>query len=229
MKRLALLLLTMTVACTLAAQPVGKPNPFHRHKPAFKPIPSPTIIVQAQNTENFYVYLNGDLINETPRSQVVIDRLDDNLHEVIIVLNQPARKAIVMEVYADISGTILTVDYSHRNNQLTVTAPENRMAVPVPQVVSDEWVDEMVGILNDQSFDTERSQTAKGLLNNGLPFTTNQIARIASTFSFSTGKVEFLKLAYTHCINPENYERALAVLTFSNDRQEVRDYINSLH
>ena len=252
MKRIALLFLSLTMTCILAAQPHGKGQPFHKHKPDIKPLPSPTIIVQAINAESFFVYLNGDLMNPVPRTQVVIDRLDNNLQEVIVVLNHPAHKAAVVDVYADIAGAAVYVEYDHRSDQMIVTPPSTRMprhdhsqlrrtpninqpivtppvVVPEePKIVSDEWVNEMVSILNNQSFDSEKSETAKGLLNNGLPFTSNQIARIAGTFTFTKGQVEFLKLAYTHCIDPENYEHALAVLTFSNDRQEVRNYINSL-
>ena len=258
MKRLFLLTLALALTGTLAAQRHG-----NRHTTTPRVVPTPSIIVQAQQAESFYVYLNGNLVNDVPLTQVVIDRLDNNLQQIIVVLNHPARKAVALEVYADLNGTPVTVSYSRRNDQLTLTAPEtslprpsghqhaghqhghkpntevvivNPPAPPVPPTVvveepltvSDEWVTEMVGVLNNQSFDSEKSTTARGLLNNGLPFTASQIARIAATFDFSTGQVDFLKAAYTHCIDPENYERAIGVLTFSNDRQTVRTYIESL-
>ena len=255
MKRYILLLIATALGGLLAAQPhtVSMAS-------AQRFAPTPTIVVQAQQSESFYVYLNGNLVNEVPRSQVTIDRLDNGLQEVIVVLNHPARKAVAMEVYADMRGTTITVDYSHRNDQLTLTTPQSNLPqqghkprrhdhgthaqeqevthyvvvtppapmIEEPQTVSDEWVSEMVALLNGQSFDSEKSSTAKGLLNNGLPFTASQIARIAGTFDFSSAQVEFLKAAYTHCIDPENYERALAVLTFSSDRESVRTYIGSL-
>lgn len=251
MKRIALLFLSLTVACMLYAQPHGKPNPFHKHKPDIKPIPTPTIIVQAQNAESFYVYLNGDLVNEVPRTQVVIDRLDNNPQEIIVVLNHPVRKAAAVDVYPEIAGSTVYVEYNRPTDQLLITPPPTQLprhnthhprahhpqqptitqpvvVIEEPQTASDEWVNEMVGILKSQSFDSEKSATAQGLLNNGLPFTSNQIARIAGTFTFSSATVEFLKSAYTHCIDPQNYERALAVLTFSSDRETVRTFINTL-
>ena len=224
MKRIALLFLSLTVACMLYAQPHGKPNPFHKHKPDIKPLPTPTIIVQAQNAESFYVYLNGDLVNEVPRTQVVIDRLDNNPQEIIVVLNHPVRKAAAVDVYPEIAGSTVYVEYNRPTDQLLITPPPTQL----PRHTTDEWVNEMVGILKSQSFDSEKSATAQGLLNNGLPFTSNQIARIAGTFTFSSATVEFLKSAYTHCIDPQNYERALSVLTFSSDRETVRTFINTL-
>ena len=119
MKRIALLFLSLTVACMLYAQPHGKPNPFHKHKPDIKPIPTPTIIVQAQNAESFYVYLNGDLVNEVPRTQVVIDRLDNNPQEIIVVLNHPVRKAAAV----DVQGTTPTTQEHTTPNSLQSHSP----------------------------------------------------------------------------------------------------------
>ena len=103
----------------------------------------------------------------------------------------------------------------------------NPPAIEEPAIASDQWVDEMVDILKGQSFDSEKLNTAKGLLNNGLPLTASQIARIAQTLDFASSQVDFLKAAYSHCYDPQNYERALSVLTFSSDRETVRNYIST--
>lgn len=266
MKPFALFILSFLAVCTLSAQPrtgISHPNPGHHT------LATPTIIVVAQHAENFYVYLNGDLVNETPSSRVVIDRLDNRPQQLIVVLNMPARKADMVEVYPSPEGTEVSVEYNQRLHQLSLLVPQqyatqNRPYRPAgqphnrfhnpntaqptfpthptpltpstpstpfinePSTVSDTWVDEMVEILNSQSFDSEKLIIAKSLLNNGLPFKATQIERIARTFDFTTSQVDFLKEAYTHCYDPENYERALSVLTFISDREKVRSHIESL-
>lgn len=107
----------------------------------------------------------------------------------------------------------------------TPHVPPTLTTPPPPPVATDQWVDEMETRLRGQSFDKERLSTAMGMLEHGKLLTSAQLARIVATFSFSNTQVEFLKAAYRHCADPENYERALDVMTFSSNRQEVRDYI----
>lgn len=260
MKKLGFLITALLLVGSLSAQHHGN----HSHNPhgSFPPPPqAPSILVQAQNRETFQVYVDGDLINNVPNSEILINNLDTRLHEVVVILTHPARKAAVTHLYAATPPPIITVSYDMRRQQVLlynsqtggnypgnghdphhggnhwpghVTPPTpptppsiNPPAIEEPAIASDQWVDEMVDILKGQSFDSEKLNTAKGLLNNGLPLTASQIARIAQTLDFASSQVDFLKAAYSHCYDPQNYERALSVLTFSSDRETVRNYIST--
>jgi hypothetical protein len=250
MKKLFLTLLAVLSLATLSAQPHGNRHNNHGSVPPPPPA-TPSIVVEAQQGETFVVYLNGDQVNNVPKSQVVVDRLDNQMQDIIVVLNHPVRKAGIIQAYATVEGTRVTVSYDPRAQRMLLYTPRQSVAsgdphrhvtppmpptpptppiiVPEePATVSDAWVGEMVGLINAQSFDSEKLNTAKGLLNNGRPFTVDQIVRITRALAFSNSQVDFLKAAYRHCIDPENYERALAILTFSSDRQKVRKYIDSL-
>ena len=253
MKRLSLIIALLLIGTALSAQPRG-----HNHNVTAQRHATPSILVQAQHGEMFQVYVDGDLINQVPLAEVLVDRLDTRLHDVIIVLTHPARKAAATQLYAALDPVpTLVVDYDMRRQQMLLFSSQNHgtppqqghlphhhilptpptppaspviipqaIAVDEPATVSDQWVNEMIAIINNQSFDSEKLSTAKGLLNNGKPFTASQIARIGQTLDFNHSQVDFLIAAYHHCIDPENYERALSILTFSNDRQSLRDYIN---
>lgn len=246
MKKLLLTLLVLLSLSTLSAQPRGSHGSIQTPPPA-----TPSIVFESRYGETFQVYLNGDLMNNVPRTQVVVDNLDGYMQEAIVILTHPARKAAIIQVFATMEGTPVFVNYDDRNQQLslqtthrddyvydgqpavmppTPSIPPTSPVIepPAPATVSDAWVDEMIVLINRQSFDKEKLSTARGLLSNGLPFTAAQIARITSTMTFSSTQVDFLKDAYLHCYDPENYEHALAVLTFSTDRQKVRTYIASL-
>lgn len=244
----------LLASINLSAQTHGTRN--HNPHGSFPPPPqAPSILVQSQNHETFQVYIDGDLVNNVPNTEVLINNLDTRLHEVIVVLAHPAHKAAATQLYAATPSPIVTVSYDMRRQQMLLYASQTggyhpgnghdphhggnhwhghdspSVTPPVieePATVSDQWVDEMVTILKGQSFDSEKLTTAKGLLNNGLPLTSSQIARIAQTFDFGSSQVDFLKAAYSHCFDPQNYERALAVLTFSSDRESVRTFINTL-
>ena len=258
MKKISLLFSALLLVCTMAAQPHGTHNKNPRG--TFPPPPQgPSILVQSQNHETFQVYIDGDLVNNIPNSEVLINNLDTRLHEVIVVLTHPAHKASATQLYAGIPSPIVTVSYdmrrqqmllytsqtggnypdyghnphhdgNHRHGHGTTSIPPsiNPSVVEEPATVTDQWVDEMTAIIKRQSFDSEKLTAAKGLLNNGLLLTAAQIARIAQTLDFGSSQVDFLKAAYSHCFDPQNYERALTVLTFSSDRETVRNYISTL-
>lgn len=255
MKKLFIILTALLFVGTISAQPRGT----HHHTPK----PTPSILIQADRSETFQVYIDGDLVNNVPKSEVLIEKLDTRLHEVVVILTHPAHKAAVTQLYATTPAAEISVSYDMRRQQLLLysldgydtpplptpeghshwhgqVTPPTHPSLPThhtliphttthePVTVSDQWVDEMVAIIKGQSFDSERLTTAKNLLNNGKPFTASQITRIAQTIEFGSSQVDFLKAAYSHCADPENYERALAVLTFSSDRESVRTFISTL-
>ena len=255
MKKLILLSTALLLVGILSAQPRGT----HHNSTT----PTPSILIQAQQNETFQVYVNGDLINNIPKSEVLVNNLDTRLHEVVVILSHPAHKAVVTQLYAATPAPTLTVSYDMRRQQLLLYSsqsngnytPQDRhphhhgqvtpptpptpptpsshssfrphSSTPEPVTASDQWVDEMIAVINDQSFDSEKLTTAKNLLYNEKPFTTSQIARIAQTLNFGSSQVDFLKAAYRHCADPQNYEHALAVLTFSTDREAVRTFIST--
>ena len=226
----------LLASITLSAQTHGTRN--HNPHGSFPPPPqAPSILVQSQNHETFQVYVDGDLINNIPNQEVLVNNLDSRLHEVVVVLTHPARKAAVTQLYASTPSPIILVSYDMHRQQMLLYAPQvgdnsprhghhhhqsSLITPPTPPTPP------MVAILKGQSFDSEKLSTAKGLLNNGLPLTASQIARIAQTFDFGSSQVDFLKAAYSHCFDPQNYERALAILTFSSDRESVRTFISTL-
>ena len=234
MKKLTILLTALLLIGSLAAQHHGN----HNHNPhgSFPPPPqAPSILVQAQNHETFQVYIDGDLVNNVPNSEVLANNLDSRLHEVVVILAHPAHKAAVTQLYASNPAPIITVSYDMRRQQMLLysnSQPGFGMnpappTPPTPKVASDQWVDQMVTIIKGQSFDSEKLSTAKGLLTSGQLLTASQIAHIAKELGFSSSQTDFLKAAHPYCADPQNYEIALAVLTFSSDREAVRTFINT--
>lgn len=99
--------------------------------------------------------------------------------------------------------------------------------VPHDTVVryTEEQVDSMVVRLKGQSFDSDRLALAKVIVASAATLTAEQIARLARVIDFSNSQVDFLKYAYSYCVDKENYYRTVDVLTFSSDKKKVLDYI----
>jgi hypothetical protein len=57
--------------------------------------------------------------------------------------------------------------------------------------------------------------------------TVDQIAEITELFTFSENKLAFLEAAYINCINQADYRQLLALLTFSEDKAALEQFINS--
>lgn len=94
----------------------------------------------------------------------------------------------------------------------------------VVKPVGDEDVDSMLVRLKKQPFDSDRLALAKVIVSSSH-LNASQIARLAETIDFSNSQVDFLKYAYSYCIDPVNYYHTVDVLTFTSDKRKVLDYI----
>ena len=82
----------------------------------------------------------------------------------------------------------------------------------------------MIERLRGLSFDSDRLAVAKTMVA-ATPMTATQLARLAEVIDFSNSQVDFLKYAYSYCVDKVNYYRTVEVLTFSSDKRKVLDYI----
>lgn len=90
--------------------------------------------------------------------------------------------------------------------------------------VSAERLASMVGQMKSQSFDSDRLALGKSLVSSAA-FTAEQIAALVATIDYSQSQVEFLKYAYSYCLDKTNYSLAVNALTYRADRQKVLDYV----
>ena len=96
---------------------------------------------------------------------------------------------------------------------------------PVPQYCSDADVADLVVKLKRESFDDSRLKLAKTAMVSSLPYTTEQIRSVARLFSFDSGRMDYLKFAYSHCYDVQNYYKLTDLFTFSSDRDKLLDFI----
>lgn len=92
------------------------------------------------------------------------------------------------------------------------------------KTITDEELLGMVQRMKTQPFDSDRLALGKVIVASS-DLTAKQIARIAQTIDYSNSQVEFLKYAYHYCVDPANYYVTTDILTFSNDKRRVLDYI----
>lgn len=80
--------------------------------------------------------------------------------------------------------------------------------------------------IQNESFSEGQQMVADQIALNKC-LTVDQIAEITELFTFSENKLAFLEAAYINCINQADYRQLLALLTFSEDKAALEQFINS--
>ena len=82
----------------------------------------------------------------------------------------------------------------------------------------------MVLRMKGQTFDSDRLALGKVIVASSH-LTAEQVGRLAATLDYSASQVDLLKYAYIYCADPQNYYKAIDILTFSGDKKKVMDFI----
>ncbi|MBO6051018.1 MAG: DUF4476 domain-containing protein [Bacteroidales bacterium] len=244
MKRLVIIAITILLTPCLMAQPGGRPHqhqsqPPHQSHQTSTPPPAPgqqhphqqlhTLVLNANNGEEFVVYVDGDIVNRKAMSSVLVHNLNNQPHDIYVVLKRPVDKITVMRYFPDmiVENCMVSYNIQTRNLELTMMQPQ---AVPpqpnLPHICSYEEVEQMYNLLKKESFDDTRLSMAKNMVSH-QHLAAHQIKRLAESFTFDSNKLAFLKYAYAYCVDQQNYYVCLEVLTFSSDKENLMRYINN--
>ena len=92
-----------------------------------------------------------------------------------------------------------------------------------PRIIGNDAVKSF----KNEPFDNNRLRMAEMIFRSEGAVNSRQAAMIAETFSFDSNRLEFLKLAYGHCIDRHNYYITLKTLDFDSSREKLMDFINA--
>lgn len=227
MKRIFFFIALSLMFTTLMAQ-------NHAHQQRFETF---SLTLKAAHGEVFTVYVDGDIVNHTPQQQVHIKDLDQNPHDVYVVLTRPKDKITMMVYQPSRHREECIVRYDHRRGMIELEMPNQQplsgIAEPLPpaypshqpQHCSNEEVALMVQMIHNESFDSTKEKLALEFAQKHS-LLASQIMQLAQEFSFDNHKKYFLKKAYSYCVDPENYAVVIGCLTFSSDKNEILDFIS---
>lgn len=80
--------------------------------------------------------------------------------------------------------------------------------------------------INASTFEDTKLSTAKSVLASNC-ISVEQVISICNLFSFEDKKLDFAKFAYSRTTDPRNYFKVVNVLTFSDSKEELNDYIQN--
>ena len=95
---------------------------------------------------------------------------------------------------------------------------------PVNQPFSEQEFQIAYNTVSTQTFESDKLMVAKQVVSS-RPVLTSQIARLTKLFDFENTKLDFLKYAYHHCFDPQNYYTTYNLLSFSSSKKELKNYI----
>ena len=203
---------------------------------------------ESRKGETFMVYIDGDVVNRMPQSRAMVNEVSNQTHEVVVVLRSPEQKAAVLQLLPGEPVVTVYVDYDVRLEKLLLYTPSYNLAErassissisSVSSVSGDDSIvvdsgkvrlvteEELVAMqlrMKNQPFDSDRLALGKVIVASSS-LTAEQIGRLAAMIDYSASQVEFLKYAYSYCVDPKNYYKATEVLTFNSDKRKVMDFI----
>lgn len=83
-------------------------------------------------------------------------------------------------------------------------------------------------VIGDQSFDDKKLEIAELCVMLGH-FCTDDLARIASLFSFDDNRLTFLQYAYPYCQDPQNYYALREVFSFKSNFDTMMESLHPGH
>ena len=117
-----------------------------------------------------------------------------------------------------------TPNPNHPQTPPTPPAPQTPPTPPVNQPFSEQEFQIAYNTVAAQSFENDKLMIAKQVVSS-RPVLTSQIVRLAKLFDFESNRLEFLKYAYHHCYDKNNYYTTYNLLSFSSSKKELKNYI----
>ncbi len=115
-------------------------------------------------------------------------------------------------------------------------AVTEKPAKPKPQVeekpapgrktMNDKDFNDLISRIGKESFSDDKLRVLRTAARN-FKFSVNQIVRLIGAYTYSEDKLQALRISYPECTDPHNNYRIIDAFTFSSDKEEADDIINS--
>lgn len=193
-----------------------------------------SILLSAAMIPSFAQQLNGILFESRYPVTIRLDGQKVNLpSQTSFVANlRPG----VYNVSADLKGRIVynnQIRYDGRGTMI-VSIDNPEVCPPVSdsgcsghiQPMGSNQFDALLKSVKKEPFDEEKISVIK-MSTIKSNFTSEQVAALIKTLSFSNSQVNTAKYLFKYCTDPENYYRIVGnAFTFSTDKRELETYIN---
>ena len=205
-----------------------------------------TLTVLAPRGQQFWLYVDDVLQNESPVHSICIrnlwnddfyvrielDNLQQNCVGQFINLSSSQKISIVQ------SGTLYGLEPTQANIRPVLTMdlitqqpsvggnsqPPMPPAPPMPLGMNPQDYDAAYQLISKESFDSSRLSIAKQVVSSN-PMNASQILEICKIFSFESNKLDFAKYAYSNCVDKNRYYLLNEAFSYESSKRELDEFI----
>lgn len=238
MKKIVILMMMVVVAMGVVAQRPQQPVHSDSHR-----MKAP-LVFQSHDRVHFSVYVDNVLQNHAPATRIKVSSEVTDRSEVLVVVEDGDRLAgkYIRLHEVDASGTYWVVYFDNLVDVYTQAEYDDIIRHGGFQVMDNGAAEDVYGHvlmspaefegvqrqLKETAFDDSRLDLMKVVLS-GHYLAAQQIKTLMSSFSFDDNRLKFAELAYSSCLDPEDYYVVVEGLTFKSNKDKLMEYIQSCH
>jgi hypothetical protein len=152
-----------------------------------------------------------------PSTQPVNSNMDVSGGKVKTNVNVPADAPVIRE------NSNATVPTSSSNMTIESQLPDpSATCKGLPMTPGD--FETAKTVIRQASFEDSKLSSAREIAGSNCLYA-NQIAEICAIFDFEKTKLAFAKVAYRHCIDPQNYSKVSKAFTTDASKKDLNKYI----
>ncbi len=193
--------------------------------------------IRAHSNEVFTVYLNGEQKSEAAVSSFDMQGLKPmQVYDLEVYLEKPIKFISGADlqlsaghydlvVYSDPTLEFAEIQFENSINTLTYQSQGGGGNSGGSGVSGESDVSAILVMFSQEPFDDTRLHYAKTVMKDKPPFLTAHIQRIAAAFAYDKARVKFLKFAYNHCADKENYASLADVLSEKEAKDAFAEFM----
>jgi Domain of unknown function (DUF4476) len=130
----------------------------------------------------------------------------------------------------------INVNINSPNSNQGSANPQGRVPQENPQTqykgcvgkyeMSNRDFDNGIMAINKETFDSDKKKTMNQIISNNC-LSTNQISVLMKRYTFDSDRLAIAKFAVDYCVDPKNYYQLNALFTFSQNKDELINYVQS--
>ncbi len=181
------------------------------------------IAVVVERPIRFLLYTEMSFPTGKYEFEVYADRRD-NYAEMYLTSERPTSHSNSRRHYGSYGTPV--VSNTHVTSPTPSTSP-TPPALPVPQYCSEADMSVIMASISQEPFDDTRLNYLKTVTISKQPFTTDQIRRIAQTFTFDNRRMEYVQFAFKYCYDPDNFFTLTDVFVHKSDKDKILKFIQN--
>lgn len=202
-----------------------------------------TAVFFSESGDLFYLYMNNQLQNEVPLSQVKVDNLILKDYQVTVEFKDITKDRVrtdlkikqgresVFVVYQEKES--FTIDlyskakrgmYSPSQTEVEIVRNGYEGRLGCPEVVSDDLFNQKLQLVENSDYPQEKLSLAKEIVT-GNCISVDQLHKIMEAIDYEPEKIELAKYAFSFVFDRDNYINLADLFEYQGSKKEISDWI----